>query len=95
MPFLSVFRKRKPPPVQLAALLAAELQKVILAEEDKTALLAKVIECQHHEVQHHPRFATAIEMYQMAASMERVLKEIMLAIQQYQNNTMRCEVCIE
>jgi hypothetical protein len=39
--------------------------------------------------------AAAIEMYQMAASMERVLKEIMLAIQQYQNNAMRCEVCIE
>ena len=61
MPFLSVFRKRKPPPVQLAALLAAELQKVILAEEDKTALLAKVMECQHHEVQHHPQFAAAIQ----------------------------------
>jgi PAS domain S-box-containing protein len=61
MPFLSVFRKRKLSPAQLAALLATELQKAILAEEDKIALLAKVIECQHHEVQRHPQFAAAIQ----------------------------------
>lgn len=40
--------------------------------------------------------AAALEMYQMAASMEHVLKQITMAIAQYkEDNIDRCNVCIE